>query len=102
MLELRPNCELCDKDLPPDTEDARICTYECTFCATCVENILKNVCPNCGGGFCHRPIRPARDHRKGVSLIHQPASTTRIYAKRDPSDIQAFTESLKDLHPKDR
>ena len=50
-LELRPNCEYCDKDLPPDASEARICTYECTFCADCVERRLSNVCPNCGGGF---------------------------------------------------
>jgi uncharacterized protein len=57
MLELRPNCELCDKDLPPDANDARICTYECTFCASCVEDVLHDVCPNCGGGFQPRPTR---------------------------------------------
>ena len=57
MLELRPNCERCDRDLPPDA-DARICSYECTFCAECAERVLENVCPNCGGGFVSRPIRP--------------------------------------------
>ena len=55
-LELRPNCKYCDCDLVPESTLARICTYECTFCAGCVE-ILGNVCPNCGGGFAHRPIR---------------------------------------------
>ena len=68
MLELRPNCEYCDRDLPPDSLDARICTYECTFCADCVDTVLHNVCPNCGGGFERRPIRPARAHRQGVGL----------------------------------
>ena len=58
-LELRPNCEFCDKDLPPASTEARICTYECTFCADCVEHELHDVCPNCGGGFEPRPIRPA-------------------------------------------
>jgi uncharacterized protein len=53
MLELRPNCEYCDKDLPPNAGDARICSYECTFCAECVQKVLHNVCPNCGGGFTH-------------------------------------------------
>ena len=48
MLELRPNCECCDRDLPPESKDARICTYECTFCAECAETVLKGVCPNCG------------------------------------------------------
>src|SRR3984885_14688607 len=67
-LELRPNCEYCDKDLPPEPSEARICSFECTFCADCVESHLKNVCPNCGGGFAPRPIRPAREWRPGTSL----------------------------------
>ena len=58
MLELRPNCELCDKDLPPDSVEARICSYECTYCADCVETVLFNVCATCGGGLSARPIRP--------------------------------------------
>ena len=59
MLELRPNCECCDRDLPPDSADARICTFECTFCADCVEIRFSGVCPNCGGDLSARPIRPA-------------------------------------------
>jgi hypothetical protein len=59
MLELRPTCENCNKALPADSIEARICSYECTFCATCVDSILENVCPNCGGGFVPRPIRPS-------------------------------------------
>lgn len=55
MLELRPTCENCNKPLPPASLEARICTYECTFCATCVDKILDNVCPNCGGGLCRDP-----------------------------------------------
>ncbi len=58
MLELRPSCENCQKPLPNDSDQAMICTYECTFCQDCVENVLKNVCPNCGGGFEKRPTRP--------------------------------------------
>ncbi|QDH74728.1 DUF1272 domain-containing protein [Brevundimonas sp. M20] len=72
MLELRPNCECCDRDLPPESADARICTFECTFCADCVEGVLKDVCPNCGGGFTPRPIRPAG------RLAKYPPSTKRI------------------------
>jgi hypothetical protein len=72
MLELRPNCECCDRDLPPDSADARICTFECTFCADCVETRLKGVCPNCGGGFAARPIRPAS------LLVKYPASMMRV------------------------
>lgn len=59
MLELRPGCECCDRDLPPDSAEARICTFECTFCADCVKNVLHDTCPNCGGNFAARPIRPA-------------------------------------------
>jgi hypothetical protein len=59
MLELRPNCECCGRDLPPESPDARICSFECTFCATCVDGKLEGRCPNCGGEFVKRPIRPA-------------------------------------------
>ena len=60
-LALRPTCEHCNRPLPPDSLDARICSFECTFCAKCVEEVLGNVCPNCGGGFAVRPVRPKRD-----------------------------------------
>jgi hypothetical protein len=63
MLEIRLNCENCDKNLPNESNEAMICTYECTYCKDCVENILKNVCPNCGGGFEKRPTRP-QEHLK--------------------------------------
>jgi hypothetical protein len=72
MLELRPNCECCDRDLAPDSKDARICTYECTFCADCVETKLDGVCPNCGGNLVPRPIRPSAE------LMKDPASTRRV------------------------
>jgi hypothetical protein len=72
MLELRPNCECCDRDLPPDATDAMICTFECTFCADCAETKLAGICPNCGGNFTSRPIRPA------AMLAKYPASTKRI------------------------
>lgn len=72
MLDLRPNCECCDKDLAPDATDAMICTFECTFCADCAENKLAGTCPNCGGNFTSRPIRPL------AMLAKYPASTKRI------------------------
>ncbi|MDD9970564.1 MAG: DUF1272 domain-containing protein [Myxococcales bacterium] len=59
MLELRPNCEACDKDLPPSSGEAMICSFECTFCRDCVDGPLQNVCPNCGGGLTLRPVRPS-------------------------------------------
>jgi hypothetical protein len=72
MLALRPNCECCDADLPPASPDARICSFECTFCAACVETRLGGKCPNCGGGFVARPIRPEGP------LARFPASTERV------------------------
>lgn len=71
MLELRPNCECCDRDLPPASPDARICSFECTFCARCAEGVLAGRCPNCGGELVRRPIRPAD------KLEKYPASTQR-------------------------
>jgi uncharacterized protein len=73
MLELRPNCELCDRDLPPDSPDARICSYECTFCPACAGDVLGGVCPNCGGNLTPRPIRPP------AALERDPASAVRVF-----------------------
>ena len=73
MLELRPNCECCNRDLPADSTEARICTFECTFCADCVASKLQGVCPNCGGEFTVRPRRPAG------KLAKFPPSTERVY-----------------------
>lgn len=86
MLELRPSCEHCLHDLPPDSVDARICSYECTFCRSCVEEVLENVCPNCGGGFVPRPIRTASAHLPGVSIGHHPAVTE---VTHKPVDLEA-------------
>lgn len=72
MLELRPNCECCDKDLPPDAADAMICSFECTFCESCVTQVLGSRCPNCGGDFVSRPVRPP------VELAKHPASRLRV------------------------
>lgn len=102
MLELRPNCELCDKDLPANSDEACICTYECTFCRDCVDNILKNVCPNCGGGFEKRPLRPAVARRKGVGLKHQPASDQRVNTSYTLGEIEKFCETVKNIPAKDR
>lgn len=95
MLQLRPNCELCDTDLPPESKDACICTYECTFCRTCVDDVLKNVCPNCGSGFVSRPIRPEVAIRDGVSLQHQPASKQRVHTKYTKQQIEEFSAFVK-------
>jgi uncharacterized protein len=78
MLELRPNCECCDRDLPPESPDAMICTYECTWCRDCVDTVLKSGCPNCGGNLVPRPIRPAS------KLAADPASTRRVTREHCP------------------
>jgi hypothetical protein len=72
MLDIRPNCECCGKDLAPDATNARICTFECTFCQTCADDVLHGLCPNCGGNLEVRPIRPA------AALLKFPASTVRV------------------------
>jgi len=102
MLTLKPNCECCDKDLPPQATNARICTYECTFCAECVDNVLFNVCPNCAGGFVPRPIRPATERRKGVSLGHHPASEKRVHLKYSRENVSEFARSVRDIPPERR
>ncbi len=102
MLELRPNCECCDKDLLPTATDAMICTYECTFCRDCVDGILENVCPNCGGGFTPRPIRPATEYRAGLSRKHQKPSETRIHTKYSNEELKAFSATIKSVKPEER
>ncbi|WP_025660115.1 DUF1272 domain-containing protein [Rhizobium sp. IBUN] len=83
MLELRPNCECCDKDLPPDSSEAMICTFECTFCADCVADVLGGICPNCGGELVRRPARPAS------KLAKYPASTKRVLKAEGCGPIKA-------------
>ena len=73
MLKLKPNCECCNRDLPPDSHEAVMCSFECTFCRTCAETLLHSVCPNCSGELVRRPIRPA------AKLAKFPASTERVY-----------------------
>lgn len=72
MLQMRPNCECCDKDLPPGSTEAMVCSFECTFCVDCVTHVLKNTCPNCGGELVARPRRSLD------KLAKHPASTTRV------------------------
>ncbi|NQX29904.1 DUF1272 domain-containing protein [Microbacteriaceae bacterium VKM Ac-2854] len=93
-LELRPNCEYCDVDLPPAATNAMTCTYECTFCADCVASKLHNVCPNCGGGFASRPIRPARAWRAGLSIADRPASTARVHLSFSEAEVAAFAAGI--------
>jgi uncharacterized protein len=101
-LELRPNCEYCDKVLAPDATDARICSYECTFCADCVERRFSNVCPNCGGGLAPRPIRPGREWRSGLSRARQPASTKRVGLSYSREEIAEFVREVAAIPPERR
>lgn len=104
MLELRPNCGLCDRDLPPHSAAARICSYECTYCVDCVEGVLHNVCPTCGGGFVPRPIRPVQAWRADMKLglENNPASTLRRKVKFGQADIAAHVERIRHLPPDHR
>ena len=102
MLELRPNCEMCDVDLTPADPRARICTYECTFCADCVEQVLCDVCPNCGGGFTPRPIRPQHAWRDGTGLVHDPPGVTRRHSRYSREEIEAFAATLRGTPPTER
>jgi len=99
MLELRPTCENCKAPLPPDSTAAMICTFECTFCRSCVEYILDNVCPNCGGGFCPRPVRPKRDWKGGDYLGAYPASTIVRHRPVDPARHRQFAQPIKIIPP---
>lgn len=102
MLELRPTCEHCNVALPPDSTRARICSYECTFCASCVDNVLDNVCPNCGGGFCRRPIRPHRNWKSGNYLGQDPASTVVKHRPVDRAAHEVFSAPIRELAPEQR
>jgi uncharacterized protein len=102
MLQLRPTCEHCNKALPPASTEARICSFECTFCADCVDGVLANVCPNCGGGFTPRPPRPARDWRGGNHLGKYPASATPKHRPVDAAGHAAFAAAIKVVPPEQR
>ena len=102
MLELRPTCENCNKALPPDSVEARMCSYECTFCAPCADNLLENVCPNCGGGFVPRPVRPATNWKGDNFLGKHPPSTTVKHRPVDPEAHAAFASAIKSIRPEKR
>ena len=85
MLELRPNCEYCDRDLPGDSGDAWICSFECTFCAPCAHDHCAGSCPNCGGELARRSRRPV------AKLRSHPAATTRVHRTLRPADAAPQT-----------
>jgi hypothetical protein len=96
MLEVKPNCENCGKLLPYNSTEAMICSFECTFCAECVVNILENVCPNCGGGFEKRPIRPMR------FLEKYPVSQETFVQAIEREKFIDFLKKYKDINPQNR
>ncbi len=96
MIEIRTNCENCNTQLSPNSEEAMICAFECTFCKECVESVLHNVCPNCGGGFEKRPIL-----RKEY-LSKYPASETKIFKPIDKSKFKKTLEKFKNIKPSER
>ncbi len=96
MLELRPVCEHCYKSLPPDSDDAMVCSYECTFCKSCVEHVLHNVCPNCGGGFEKRPVRPKE------KLLNDPATNKIIYKPVDMGSFYDLDSKYRNIRPEER
>ena len=102
MLEMRPDCERCGTDLPAEAPGAFICSFECTFCAECVEDVLRDVCPNCGGGFMPRPVRPAVDRKGGNSLGNYPASTTIKHRPVDPAAQAILVARLRGIPPEKR
>ena len=102
MLELRPTCENCNGPLPPASLEARICSFECTFCATCVEEVLSNVCPNCGGGFCQRPIRPAQAWKGTAYLGKHPPSSTAKHKPVIPNEHAEFAARVAAYAPGER
>jgi uncharacterized protein len=96
MLEIRPICENCGKSLPYNSGEAMICTFECTFCKDCVDHVLFNVCPNCGGGFEKRPVRPS-------GLLEKYPPEKKEYSKPvDPGKFKELLDKNKDIKPEDR
>lgn len=96
MLEIKPNCESCGRDLPPNSTEAMICSFECTYCSRCAETLLHNTCPNCGGGFERRPIRTE------AGLKDQPASTDKTEPGIDGESHLKFLRMYRGVPPERR
>jgi hypothetical protein len=102
VLELRPICENCAKPLPPDSIEAMICSFECTFCATCVDEVLEGVCPNCAANFGPRPIRPARNWRGDNWLGKYPASEVEKHRPVDLAEQRVLLDEVGHIVPERR
>lgn len=96
MLKIKPICEHCMKSLPNESSNAMICTFECTFCSECVDHILNNVCPNCGGGFEKRPTRPKH------LLDKYPASSIQYYKPIDSLEFALKLKQYENIKPNQR
>jgi hypothetical protein len=96
MLDIRPNCEHCNKDLPNTSTDAMICSFECTYCKDCALDIFKNVCPSCSGNFVERPIRPQKE------IEVNPASAKRIFKPKDLEKARMNSDQFNNIAPKKR
>lgn len=101
MLEIRPTCENCNKSLPNDSTEAMICSFECTFCKDCVDHVFQNVCPNCGGGFEKRPIRPT-DCLTGNCLEKYPAGERVVYKPVDRVNLEKLKAHFSKIDPSKR
>jgi hypothetical protein len=101
MLEIRPICENCGKELPNESNQAMICTFECTFCVSCVEHVLHNVCPNCGGGFEKRPSRPVTCVTR-FCVTNYPASKEKKLSPVDVEKLKKLQEAFEDIDPRKR
>ncbi len=101
MLEIRPTCENCNKPLPNDSAEAMICSYECTYCKDCVDNVLYNVCPNCGGGFEKRPIRPT-DCLTGNCTDKHPVGENVVFNPIDKEKFEKVRAHFADVVPENR
>ena len=96
MLDIRPNCEHCNKPLENTSTEAMICSFECTYCRDCAITIFENVCPSCGGNFVPRPVRPSKMIEK------YPASTKRVFAPKDLEKAKRLSEKFKHILPEKR
>jgi hypothetical protein len=96
MLDIRPNCEHCGKDLPNTSTEAMICSFECTYCKTCADEVFKDVCPSCSGNFTERPIRPSKQIEK------YPASTKRVFKPKDLDKAKTNSNKFKNILPEKR
>ena len=101
-LEIRPNCEHCNKDLPPDSTEVMICSFECTYCKPCIDEFIGDVCPNCGGNLVSRPIRPRQNLKGDNYLGKYPASQTRKYRPKNVDEHRKFRSFLEKIPAQNR